>query len=85
MKNDLNNVLGQLTGLLGSLDGMVKNYSEKVEEQKKELSPEARKVVTFFEKKMMEEANKGNFNEISRLTKKMNERLNQIQNANTNK
>jgi hypothetical protein len=77
--------MGQLTGFMDSIQSLTNSNDEILQSAKKELSSEERKIVNFFEKKMMQSAVEGNVNEVMRLSKKMNQKLKDLKNADTNK
>jgi len=77
--------MGQLTGFMDSIQSLTNSNDEILQGAKKKLSSEERKIVNFFEKKMMQSAVEGNVNEVMRLSKKMNQKLKDLKNADTNK
>ena len=85
MRQDLDDFKQLLTGFLGNLENIVKVESEYLDKNRELLSPEERKVVNYFEPKIMEAAKKGDMNEISKLVKKANERIKEVQNAGPDK
>lgn len=85
MNKDLHNLLSELQSFADKVTKTVDKKMNEVDEAKKQLKPEERKVIKYFETKMMQAALKGDLNEVARLSKKMRERVKEVQDANTDK